>query len=732
MSELPSQRLATAPTLATYLQLEAEIALVDVQAGFKEIGVLTREFLVLSLDEVKVRYQLPLGWMQANNRDLWGFNPAKIVARLSPENRERLNRLFGGENQLKHGAAWLDDSHSFSVSGLNYEQITARLADDPGFLFFLAVAAPAFEVLLRFMDIRHGSPLLRTKEYRLEDRNGIPQYDSRRANAAWFKQVPERYAALGIKADDWFAQVKSVSHFFGLPVEKRHQLLEGFLDHLRARLVGSELVEYLRAERVQAAVQTYYRLSGQKHQPVPRRRFLKKAHEWLLSGYFEGSWLQFLTYIGEAPAEDDYISGAIPKPRVLVPLKIPAAIKNLPPAEQERVLDSLDPAGSGLRARLSLVRDFWAELIKAHQQQKPGMISLWGLVEDHPYLPNGYRQDTGDGVYNPGLFRKRLPRSVLQRIEELFGRETSSQHPMARTVALSPYYTFCNHLNPALSFWHGVGLTIWFLTQGPYSRTDIPGMPEYYRRQLKELAELGCPVDPALFKDLGKVKVASRGGEILTITISVFSGTTSTGTQRDQKQDKAANKSFEQLKEIYLQHLRAWTERYLETFWQERYRRKVAECGQLYNRLRETTGQAPTPAKFVKPNVAEVGNEYFSGNLYRLLEALGEPLPRDTELRDEQLITSIEALEQVITVFANRELKHLDERLRTAFVEMAIRYCRLWEGRGKPPVRATFSSSYYYQEICRGLKVNPDQDADQAWTKFSTAIERAARPALNI
>jgi hypothetical protein len=257
-------------------------------------------------------------------------------------------------------------------------------------------------------------------------------------------------------------------------------------------------------------------------------------------------------------------------------------------------------------------------------------------------------------------------------------------------------------------------------------------MPEYYRRQLKELADLGCPVDPALFKDLGKVKVASRGGEILTITISLFSGTTSTGTRRDQKQDKAANKSFEQLKEIYLQHLRAWAGRYLETFWQERYRRQVAECGQLYNRLRETTGQAPTPAKFLKPNVAEVVNEYFSGNLYRLLEALGEPLPRDTELRDEQLITSIEALEQATTVFANRELKHLDERLRTAFVEMAIRYCRLWEGRGKPPVRTTFSSSYYYQEICRGLKVNPDQDADQAWTTFSTAIERAARPALKV
>lgn len=730
MNDSFGQQLANAPDLITYLQLESEVIPSDLQIHFKEMSLLTREFLALCIDETKARYQLPLGWTQARNRDLWGTNPTKIVTKLSTENKDRLTRFFSGENQLQKGAVWIDASHSFSVTGLKYEHISARLADEPGILFYLAIAAPALEKLIRFMDIRHGSPLIRSKEYRLEDSDGVPQYDSRRANPVWFEDVPKQYALLGINVEDWFSEVQSVSHFFRLPRKKRHFLLEGMLEYIRESTIQTDLVEYLRVQRVQQAVQAYYRLSGKRSRSVARRRFLKKAHEWLLSGYFEGSWLQFLKYINEEPAEDDYVSGTIPKPRVLMPLKVPARMKELPEIEQQRLLESLDPLGSGLRTRLSLARDFWYELIKAHEQQKPNMISLWGLVEDFPKSSFNYQQDEEDRVYNPGLFRERLPETLLRRIESMFGRETATQHPTARTATLSPYYTFCNHLNPALSFWHGVGLTIWFLTQGPYSRTDIPGMPKYYRRQLSELEELECPVDSNMFSDLGKVNVVSRGSAVTTITISIFSDETSVSRQRDQKQNKASERSFLKLKEVYLRYFQVWTEQYFEKFWEERYRQSISECGRSYNRLRETTGREPTPTKFVKQNVADVINEYFSGNMYHCLKALGEPLPKNAKLRDEHLIISIEALAQSATTFASNQLKHVDERVQMAFVDMVIRYCRLWEGRGKPPVRSTFKSSYYYQEICKELGIDPDKHSEQAWMKFSAAVESAAKPAL--
>jgi len=734
MSELSGKLLASAQDLSAYLFIEAERTSPHIRSRFDEIDSLTREFLALSLDEVKARYELPLGWINANNKDLWGLDPAIIVAKLSPANQEYLNKHFNGEAQLKQGAAWLDAIHEFSIPGLKYKRIAARLADNAGFLFYLSVAVPALETLLRFMDIRQGSPLLRTKEFQLEGKGDLKRYDARRANNAWFERTLAGYSKLGIEAGRFFGEVKSISHFFKLPAAKRHSLIEGFLDQIREGLTSNDLVQRLRAERIQTAVQAYYQLSGKNHKPVPRRRFLKKAHEWLLSGYFGGSWLQFLEYVQEESAEDDYISAAIPKPQVLVPLQVPSEMKELPVAERLRILDSLDPAGSGLRARYNLARDFWNELVKAHERQKPGMISLWGLIEDNmPYTPPGYRQGHDDGVYNPGLFRKRLPAELLQRIEGLYGRETALTYPTARTVSSTPYGTFCSHLNPALSFWHGVGLTIWFLTQGPYSRTDVPGMPHYYRRDLEGLAELGCPVDSTLFRDLSRIKITTRGGDITTITITLFSSAPSSShTTRDHKQDKAAAHSFQQLKDVYLGHLRAWTENYFEKFWRGCYQQKVTECGQHYNRLRETKGKPPTPRQFVNQDVIKVINAYFSGDIYRLLEVLGEPLPRSATVRDGDLIPSFTGLERAATDFAKQKLKNADERLQIVFIEMIIRYCILWDGRGSPPKRTTFSSSYYYQELCKILGADPDQDPDRAWLKFSRTVEQAARPALNI
>ena len=145
------------------------------------------------------------------------------------------------------------------------------------------------------------------------------------------------------------------------------------------------------------------------------------------------------------------------------------------------------------------------------------------------------------------------------------------------------------------------------------------------------LAELECPVNPALFKELGKIRVASRSSNAYTIEVRLTSSgvSTSSGPTRDNRQDRAAARSFAQLQEVYLRHLEAWTDKYFETFWRNCYRQRVAECGRRYNRLREKKGKAPTPKQFATQDVVTTINQYFGGDYTRLLEALGEPVPKE-------------------------------------------------------------------------------------------------------
>lgn len=735
MSDTRGRQLAKIEGMQEYLRAESELVPSVIVLQFQELDALAQEFLLLSLKHVKERFRLPVAWVSANNRDLWAMDPHDILPQLSATNAERLRTAFSGSIQIRNGAAWLDAEQELSIPGLVYQRLSARLADDPALLFFLSVAAPSLETLLRFMDIRQGSPLLRRKEFRVYEPGQETRYDARQANAAWFKETQLMYRELGIDAEGLLQQMQPVSRFFRLPREQRHRLLERFLEQIELGVSNGQTIALLRGQRVQAAIRGFYQLSGKQRKPVPRRRFLKKAHEWLLSAFFQGSWLQFLDYLDEVPAEDDYVSTAIPKPRVLDPLKVPEAMKALPTGERERILNSLDPGNSGLRARARLARDFWKVLIHEHRRQKPGMVSLWGLIEDYPFeAPSGLQNAYNDGTYNPQLYLQRLPRELLRQIEEFYGRETARDYPTARTSALSPYYTFCEHLNPALHFWHGVGLTLWFLTQGPASRTDFPGMPEYYREDVAMLAELECPVNPALFKELGKIRVASRSSNMYTIEVRLTSSgvSTSSGPTRDDKQDRAAARSFVQLQEVYLHHLEAWTAKYFERFWRNCYRQRVAECGRRYNRLREKKGIAPTPKQFATQDVVSTINQYFGGDYTRLLEALGEPVPKAVSIREGNLIVSLSALEEALREMARRQMTEDDAKLQNVLVSLGIRYCILWEGRGKPPTRSAFGSSYYYQEICQRFGKDASKNPAAAWDAFSFLIERTVRPVLNM
>ena len=438
MSDTRGRHLAKIEGIQEYLRAESVLVPAALVSQFQELDALAQVPLALP-ETCKGTLQASGCLGSANNRDLWALDPHDIVPQLSATSAEQLRTAFSGSTQLQNGAVWLDAEQELSVPGLVYQRLSARLADDPTLLFFLSVAAPSLEMLLRFMDIRQGSPLLRRKEFRVDEPGQETHYDARQANAAWFEETQILYRELGIDVEGLLQQMQPVSRFFRLPREQRHRLLERFLEQIELGISNGQTIARLRGQRVQAAIRTFYRLSGKQRKPVPRRRFLKKAHEWLLSGFFQGSWLQFLDYLDEAPAEDDYVSTAIPKPRVLDPLKVPEAMKALPACERERILNSLDPGNSGLRARARLARDFWKVLIHEHSKQKPGMVSLWGLTEDYPFeAPSGLQNAYNDGTYNPQLYRQRYRVNCCGKLRNstVVKRHATIPGPHRRLIAL--------------------------------------------------------------------------------------------------------------------------------------------------------------------------------------------------------------------------------------------------------------------------------------------------------
>ena len=222
------------------------------------------------------------------------------------------------------------------------------------------------------------------------------------------------------------------------------------------------------------------------------------------------------------------------------------------------VLSDLSQSQRELRRRFRAASDFWTQLVALHNQQTLGPRSLWGLVvEESSYTFRHYalRPDAGH-KYNPGLYRKLLPKELLNRIESLYARGTSQHFPLATATAPFPYGRFCEHLEPALSFWNGLGLTIWFLAKDGYARTSVPGMPEYYRYKLEQLRELGCPVDDAIFEEFSKVRVVSQTEPGLLFSFEFDAETLSISQSRPERaRARAAAQSYAELKTIYVRHL---------------------------------------------------------------------------------------------------------------------------------------------------------------------------------
>ena len=309
---------------------------------------------------------------------------------------------------------------------------------------------------------------------------------------------------------------------------------------------------------------------------------------------------------------------------------------------------------------------------------------------------------------------------------------------------VSPHLLAAETIGPALKFWHGVGLTAWFVCEGPMSRTSIEDMETYYARDLEALEVAGAPVDRAVFRELLAAKrhlrerprryEESKQVEVapgLSITIQTSFG----ATQYD---------GFEHLRDVITKFRRAWANAFLERYIRGRWDGEVRAAADVYNRVTNDAGKPPT-ARTIAPKVQATVNHWFGGDLAAFYIAIGAKaqivtsravrfVPADRYAFMRAFVTAIRP--SLVHDVTDPKAGDASWELNTGISSLArlgFRSLQLTEALGEPPalaaLRDQFSNAQAIRlrnEDYRPVSILGD-DPELAWSRFQTAIGDALR-----
>ncbi len=296
-----------------------------------------------------------------------------------------------------------------------------------------------------------------------------------------------------------------------------------------------------------------------------------------------------------------------------------AAEKNLPVEAVQEVLSSLFGSAevrSPVERRLEVLRGYWNIIDAAHARQAPRMHPLDDLASG-----TGFGIGDEEEPFPTPAYERLLAPTTLADIDTLWGGACLPRYPDRIASAVFPHAYMTAALGPALSFWQGVALTAWYVCEGPYSRTDLDGMAEYYARDVAALAAAGTPIDSRLFADL---RAAQRRlgppQELWASTREIAPGMTirtGGGTRRD---------GFEILRDIITSHRRAWAAEHLDASLRRAWEEPLREVARQVNLAVARRGKLPTLKQFATV-AAPTANAWFGGDLNAVYAAVGEKAP---------------------------------------------------------------------------------------------------------
>ncbi|HWC15051.1 MAG TPA: hypothetical protein VG929_10740 [Actinomycetota bacterium] len=405
-------------------------------------------------------------------------------------------------------------------------------------------------------------------------------------------------------------------------LNKKLHLIEAMTDAAQPGVAAR-----FRSFRLRPLLERYYKKADTEGRAL-RKSALTNALEPTLSAYFQGDWLSFLRYIGENPHPAEEILTSLPEAKLYVaaPSRVDevAAAHGVSPSEIEKMLAAFwnqESATSPLHRRVDALREFWKEFDRLHSLQKPGDRSLWGLVDERYFT---FSEAFGESP-RPGLYRDLMPPSLVQTIDELWGTCVLPRFPDRIVGEAFPHAVMADAFGPALHLWQEVGLTTWFFSEGPYSRTDLAGLGARCADDVAALEKLGTPVPRELFEELKNLQRSMpepemEYEEISSQEVAGISLTFSMGGRGVRRG------GFEKSREIVSRYRKEWAEAHLETYLTTRWQTELRETARSYALMREDKGKTPTAKQFAK-HATGPANHWFGGELSQLYAAMGEKSP---------------------------------------------------------------------------------------------------------
>ncbi len=716
------------------LQTETAFALLELESrvgrsnGFKTLDALVGEFLLRSLRGERVIEMI-------QRRE---YEHSIVIPGLRDEYRAFVEDTFRLERQQARGAWFLPDEVSLRVGMLNLpanfqkyprfassitweEHGQVSLGNSANALLVWAILEPLFDALFQPFVLRGRLAGSKSQEEQLK---------------SWHA-VDVVLETLGFTVSHELAVMRYGGGWHKLRSGEQLVVKQRLLAALARQAEPSMGARY-RAYCLRLLLDHYYK-KAKADGRVKRKQALTKPLERMIAGYFGGDWLAFLRYIDEEPHPEEQIVTALPKTRLHVggvsrAVEV-AAEMGIPAEEVERMMAAYwqqDSGASPIEQRVDLLSRYWHVFDEIHARQTEGMKALWGLVEDSRSFDFYNHLQS---PYQPRLYLQHLPKSMLSEIERLWGTVMLPRWPDRIVSEPFPHMLLAETLGPALKFWHGCALTAWFVCEGPYSRTNMAGLAEYYRREISELEDLGTPVDSRLFEELVKAEAnlgppqpvnqhssMTQGKSGISITITMSSGTRREG--------------FKILRDIITRYRRQWTQEHLDRYLRMRWEYEIREAGHAYNQLLHDIGKAPTPKQFAKV-AAQATNHWFGGDVSGLYGAIREKspvhplrttiLPADTYTFAFSIFKALggEAFQQMSMSTPQQDFEarkqEWDRYLKLKeLAERSVWYVQLEEGLGRLPELKEFGLKQFAQ-----LSTVVIDDIDKAWRIYSEAIQAA-------